>query len=57
MTTDNCKLNFDIQIHMYSMYVHVSYEEIHIQKWDMYMYKPIRIILSMYAVYNINTEH
>ena len=20
-TTDNCKLNFDIQIHMYSMYV------------------------------------
>ena len=45
MTTDNCKLNFDIQIHMYSMYLHVSYEEIHVQKWGMYMYKRIRIIL------------
>ena len=45
-TTDNCKLNFDIQTHMYSMY------EIHAQKWD--MYKHIRIIISfshMYAAY------
>ena len=37
-TTDNCKLNFDIQIHMYSMYMY--HEEIHAQKWDMYKHLP-----------------
>ena len=41
-TTDNCKLNVDNHTHV--QYVRMCHEDIHAQKWDMYIYIFIQYI-------------